>query len=837
MVTRTMTRARTALVTTLTSGLLLAGIGAATPAPQHRTTAAGASPVNPVVLENRQPGTTAWKIPWPGMTVAGDAAGQVKGYASATSVDVGGSIDLKVSTALPTTTTWNVYRLGWYGGQGGRQLAQGSGATGPGDPCPMNPTTGELACSWPSLTRLAIPATWTSGVYLVVLTAGAYQSYVTFTVRDDARSAAVLDVQPVNTYQAYNDYPAGAGKSLYPFSSTGALTAGGTTAAVQVSFNRPYARAGASRLLNDELPLIRYLEERGQDVKYATDVDLDADPAVLRSAGTTIFSGHDEYWSAGMYDAADAARDAGHGLSFFGANDVYWQARYGPSRRSLICWRDPLLDPETDPALKTTLWRSVGRPEQPLQGSMYPSDEGIVASPAPWVVADGRHWLYRGTGLATGSSIANLVSGEVNRRVDGVPGPTTTDWTTLSASPYVTSYGAPGRQEATLYRAPSNALVFTAGTLGWNPALGSTATRNAPVTVMAANVLARQAGAAMSGTARRASGPTRYETATALSAATFAAGSHPTVFVATGENYPDALGASAASRGKGPVLLVGGRSVPAAVTTELKRLQPARIVVVGGADVVSAAVLATLGASTGVTPTRLAGPDRYQTGALLSSSTFAPGVPVAYVATGANFPDALAAGAAGAQLGGPVLLTGATSLPGAVAAELARLKPQRVVVTGGPDVVSDAVLAALASYAPAVTRRSGSDRFATALAVARDARGAWAGGRVVLATGMNFPDALAAGPAVAATGGTLVLLPRGSSLPVTAADEILRNDPDTVLLAGGADTIPDSVRAAAAALFSFLTPAAPGAAPTPSILPAPKDFLVPSAPTEEPASP
>ena len=119
---------------------------------------------------------------------------------------------------------------------------------------------------------------------------------------------------------------------------------------------------------------------------------------------------------------------------------------------------------------------------------------------------------------------------------------------------------------------------------------------------------------------------------------------------------------------------------------------------VGGISVVSDAVLAALDPYTTGAVTRRAGPDRYATAAAISAGAFSPGVPVAYVALGTNFPDALAAAAAAGHLGGPVLLVTTDTIPAATAAELARLKPGRIVVVGGISVVSDAVLAALAAY-------------------------------------------------------------------------------------------------------------------------------------------
>ncbi|HYM83855.1 MAG TPA: cell wall-binding repeat-containing protein, partial [Candidatus Dormibacteraeota bacterium] len=215
--------------------------------------------------------------------------------------------------------------------------------------------------------------------------------------------------------------------------------------------------------------------------------------------------------------------------------------------------------------------------------------------------------------------------------------------------------------------------------------------------VVGASVQAALAAYATSGTVTRIAGADRYGTAAALSAATFQPGV-PVAYIATGLDFPDALGGAAAGglRG-GPLLLVGGTGIPAATATELGRLKPASIVVLGSGGVVSDAIVAQLQSYTGTPVTRLAGPDRYGTAAAISAATFAPGAPVAYIATGLNFPDGLAGAPAAAIQGGPVLLVSGSAIPTATANELARLKPGRIVVLGGTSVIPDSVVDALRS--------------------------------------------------------------------------------------------------------------------------------------------
>ena len=109
--------------------------------------------------------------------------------------------------------------------------------------------------------------------------------------------------------------------------------------------------------------------------------------------------------------------------------------------------------------------------------------------------------------------------------------------------------------------------------------------------------------------------------------------------------------------------------------------------------------------STAITPTapgpattRVAGIDRFGTSAAISASTFQPGVPVAYIANGMNFPDALSGAAAAGTLGAPVLLSTTTTLPTSIAAELDRLNPTKIVILGGTGVINDNVLTQARKY-------------------------------------------------------------------------------------------------------------------------------------------
>ncbi|MEA3020261.1 MAG: hypothetical protein QOI47_1785 [Actinomycetota bacterium] len=196
-----------------------------------------------------------------------------------------------------------------------------------------------------------------------------------------------------------------------------------------------------------------------------------------------------------------------------------------------------------------------------------------------------------------------------------------------------------------------------------------------------------------SGGARRIAGANRYATAAAISSDTFGP-TVPVVYVATGESFPDALaGASAGALQGGPVLLVTKDAIPAETDTELRRLLPRRIVILGGTAAVSASVESSLALYT-VPPaqvTRLAGNDRSATSVAVSNATFPNGAATAYLATGTNFPDALSGGPVAAHGPGPLLLVPGGCMPRSVRTEIERLKATRLVLLGGQGAVSGAL--------------------------------------------------------------------------------------------------------------------------------------------------
>ncbi|AUI52063.1 Animal haem peroxidase [Arthrobacter crystallopoietes] len=283
----------------------------------------------------------------------------------------------------------------------------------------------------------------------------------------------------------------------------------------------------------------------------------------------------------------------------------------------------------------------------------------------------------------------------------------------------------------------------------------------------------------------RTYGTTLFDTSAAISKANYNP-SVPVVYIARADDYSDALAAGpAATASGGPLLLVNSNSIPASIRTQLARLQPQRIVVVGGDVAVTATVATTLQQFTAGAVTRQAGTTRYDTAAAISRANHPDGASKVFIATGLNFPDALAAAAPAARDGNPVLLVTRDGIPAATATELDRLNPSEIVVLGGPRAVSEPVFNELNGRDGAtVTRIGGTTLYDTAAMISAEH---YAPGvdTVYLTTGENFPDALSGSPAAGKQGAPILLVPRSGSVPASVAAELQRLKAKRAIILGG----------------------------------------------------
>jgi hypothetical protein len=434
-----------------------------------------------IVQENAQPGTTDWMVS-PGKR----SSTQIQAYLSATSVQPGRVLGFYVSVQTPGTSyTIDIFRLGWYGGTGGRRLlstSQTGEAQGYYDQvhgklvgCPTCHTDGMLGlveANWHTSYRLTIPSDWITGVYLAKFTdAQGFQTSATFDVLGNPSSTYVI-VTTDTTVAAYNEW---GGASLYIWRLHGGL--GGH--ARKVSLDRPVAGQGEEQGLFYEIDGIRWVERMGYDVSYISSIDLHENPDQLLNHRAYLVFGHDEYWSAQMRAGVERARDTGIGLGFFGANIGYWQIRFEPdsrgeSDRTIVNYKEAPLDPlfKTDTAHVTTKWRDplIGEPENELMGIMY---AGFATQPDgfPWHMGnDTSSPLVAGTGLKAGRQYGcDLVGYEWDTVFPN--GHTPAGLHVVSASLAIQKTGVRNLSNTAYYTAPSGALVFAAGTIDWTFAL------------------------------------------------------------------------------------------------------------------------------------------------------------------------------------------------------------------------------------------------------------------------------------------------------------------------------------------------------------------------------
>jgi len=281
----------------------------------------------------------------------------------------------------------------------------------------------------------------------------------------------------------------------------------------------------------------------------------------------------------------------------------------------------------------------------------------------------------------------------------------------------------------------------------------------------------------------RISGADRFGTAIATSAAEFpTAGSAGAVVLARFDDYPDALvGAALAAARTAPLLFANGGTLTPPTQAEVVRVLPAgrTVYLLGGTSAVPETVAALL-SSLGYVVVRYGGADRYATALAVADALGDPSTVM--LATGTNFPDALAAGPAAASVGGVVLLSAGSALTPNVSAYLTA-HPGKVYAIGGPAIIA---------YPPA-TAVVGADRYATASAVAT--KFFTSPTTIGVASGVAFADALAGGALLAHKDGPLLLSDPGVlSGPTTSYLAANKATVTNSLIFGGTSAISSTVQ-------------------------------------------
>ena len=463
------------------TGLCLVLLTLGLPAPvAHATSSCG----NPVSCENLLPGTpqSVWDNGTDDQTILG--------FATQMSTTPGGSISFKINTTASAYTI-TIYRLGYYQGNGARQIATVPLSvqlpqTQPA--CLRDVATDLFDCgNWAVSATWQVPTNAVSGVYIadLVRTDTGTGSHIPFVVRNDASHSDVVFQTSDTTWQAYNTY---GGASLYQ----GVNQPRG----YKVSYNRPFidrdTTAQRDYLYANEYPTIRFLEANGYDVSYVSELDVAMGQANLGNHKAYLSVGHDEYWSPSQRDAVTQARDAGVNLMFLSGNEIFWRTRWETSIdgsstpfRTMVCYKDTRADTQIDPVSPTSTWRDPRfpgfEPENSLSGTMFMVQGTSV--PLTITADQGRTRMWRNTSLAnlspgTSATIASdLVGYESDEQVDNGYGPVgeiALSTTEANVNERLQDFGlvtAPGTltHHFSEYRAPSGALVFSAGTIqyGW----------------------------------------------------------------------------------------------------------------------------------------------------------------------------------------------------------------------------------------------------------------------------------------------------------------------------------------------------------------------------------
>jgi large repetitive protein len=450
---------------------------------------------NAIVTENLLPGvpSTTWDIPNNFDGSYGDAS--INGFATDISVNKGGSISFKVSVTTGTDRTFGIkiYRLGFYGGNGARQivdLGTGFDGTTPQPACSFDGVTGLTDCgNWTTTTTWNVPATAVSGYYLAKITRNSNggSCHIAFIVRNDASTAAIMFKASDATWQAYNNY---GGNSLY-------VGAGlPNSHASKVSYNRPFLTrnglgGGGSAedwLMNSEYPMIRFMEANGFDMTYTTDVDIArTSPNPILGHRAFLSVGHDEYWSKPERDNVEAARAAGIHLGFFSGNESYWKTRWENSVdgtntpfRTLVCYKEGTMPSpqedacggKCDPTPEWTgLWRdgcsfpagNACKPENALSGQI--SWSGMTSAiTVPDTYKNLRFWRNTPVASLASGQTATLTAGTLGYEWDWYQFPTFYPAGRMRMSN--TNFNG-HTHNLSLYKSSFGGWVFGAGTVQW----------------------------------------------------------------------------------------------------------------------------------------------------------------------------------------------------------------------------------------------------------------------------------------------------------------------------------------------------------------------------------
>ena len=410
---------------------------------------------------------TRYRCPW------------IEGYCSRTSVRPGETISFHVNTNPASRFRLDIYRMGYYGGKGGRHMMSLGNFPGMAQPEPEIGLRRLRECKWEPCATITIPKDWVSGVYLGKLEEEreGLQSYVIFIVRDD-RQADFLFQCSDTTWQSYNRWPSQF--SLYDNGENQWYWGPG----VDISFDRPYGKycqildaplsTGSGEWFLWEFPMAYWMEQHGYDVTYISNLDTHADPEGLRRARGLLSVGHDEYYSMEMFQNLRGAIDDGLSVGFFSGNVCCGRIELRPSSSgepNRIFDRVDFWGPRNEEEIKHFPTMGLLPHKSPNSnllvgaGNVPPTTGG-----ADWACSKPDHWIFEGTGMKKGDAIPGLVGWEWHGGPADIPG--------LEIVSTGATQSAPGKLNggiytATIYPGPKGNFVFNASSCWWGDGLSA----------------------------------------------------------------------------------------------------------------------------------------------------------------------------------------------------------------------------------------------------------------------------------------------------------------------------------------------------------------------------
>lgn len=422
---------------------------------------------NPIIAENKKPGTSDWLL----TKIRADTCHlekpykadlfcrqqDIEGYCSATSIQAGETLDVFVSTNPASSFSVDIYRLGYYGGKGARKMLTLNSVEGITQPTPPDGEKNLRDCKWKKSFSVKIPNEWVSGVYLGKLTSkiSGYQSYVIFIVKDTRKADFLFQCSDF-TWQNYNRWPEW--RSGYDwYFPNGEHNPWNSDPGPEISFNRPYTfyfnglpvgvghpeSVGSGEFVMWEFPLAYWMEAKGYDVSYISNLDVHTNPRELWRAKGFLSVGHDEYWTRQMFDNVSKARDAGVNIMFLSGNTISGEVYLKP-------------DSNGKPN------RIMGRIQRFKDEETLMGGKSYGVGIGNWVCVAPEHWLFKGTGMKKGDYIKDLVGWEYQ----GFPIGKQPGIKVLATGPLISKEDSL-TYAATIYETPKGNFVFDAATCWW----------------------------------------------------------------------------------------------------------------------------------------------------------------------------------------------------------------------------------------------------------------------------------------------------------------------------------------------------------------------------------